>query len=81
MPRFGGEENPMLKVYSGGIFMVLGIIALLAQPVAGVVMIGAGFWMYQRASPGERHQASSLFWGCTLVCMVIVTLAGLAGLA
>lgn len=71
----------MLKVYSGGIFMVLGIIALLAQPVAGVVMIGAGFWMYQRASPGERHQASSLFWGCTLVCMIIVTLAALSGLA
>lgn len=71
----------MLKVYSGGIFIVMGIVALLAQPAAGVVMIGTGFWLHQRASPGERHQASSLFWGCTLVCMIVVTLAALAGLA
>lgn len=70
----------MLKVYSGGALLVLGILALLAQPVAGVVMIGAGFWLYQRASPGDRHKAGSLFWGCTLVCMVVVTLAALAGL-
>ncbi|WP_278619568.1 hypothetical protein [Ectopseudomonas oleovorans] len=65
----------MLNVYLGGILLVLGIIALLAQPTAGVVMIGAGYWIFQRASPGERHQASSLFWGCTMVCMIIVTLA------
>lgn len=51
----------MLNVYLGGILLVLGIIALLAQPTAGVVMIGAGYWIFQRASPGERHQASSLF--------------------
>ncbi|MGK4341632.1 hypothetical protein [Pseudomonas oleovorans] len=65
----------MLNVYLGGILLVLGIIALLAQPTAGVVMIGAGYWIFQRASPGERHQASSLFWGCAMVCMIIVTLA------
>ena len=65
----------MLNVYLGGILLVLGIIALLAQPTAGVVMIGAGYWIFQRTSPGERHQASSLFWGCTMVCMIIVTLA------
>lgn len=61
----------MIKVYAGGTLMVLGLIALIGMPTAGVVMIGAGYWIFQRASPGERHQASSLFWGCTMVCMLL----------
>ena len=61
----------MLRVYAGGTLMVLGLIALIGMPTAGVVMIGAGYWIFQRASPGERHQASSLFWGCTMVCILL----------
>lgn len=65
----------MLNVYLGGTLMVLGLIALIGMPTAGVVMIGGGYWLFQRASPGGRRQASSLFWGCTMACMIIVTLA------
>ena len=67
----------MIKVYAGGTLMVLGLIALIGMPTAGVVMIGAGYWLYQQANHKERYQAASLFWGLALAAMVIVTVAAL----
>jgi multisubunit Na+/H+ antiporter MnhC subunit len=61
----------MLKVYSGGALLVLGILALLAQPVAGVVMIGAGLLppLSQRQKP-----VSSLASHCLLMAVVVTSL-------
>ena len=69
----------MLNVYLGGILLVLGIIALLAQPTAGVVMIGAGYWIFQQSTASQRHGAQSLFFGFALLCMVITGVAALFG--
>lgn len=67
----------MIAVYAAGVLIVLGILALLAQPFIGVAMIGAGYWLYQQANHKERYQAASLFWGLALAAMAIVTVAAL----
>lgn len=40
----------MIKVYAGGTLMVLGLIALIGMPTAGVVMIGGGYWLFQQST-------------------------------
>lgn len=45
----------MLNVYLGGTLMVLGLIALIGMPTAGVVMIGAGYWLFQQSTAAQRH--------------------------
>ena len=69
----------MLNVYLGGILMVLGLIALIGIPAAGVVMIGGGYWIFQQSTPAQRHGAQSLFFGFALLCMVITGVAALFG--
>lgn len=71
----------MLGVYFSGILIIVGVLALLAQPVVGVVMIGAGYWLYQRAKAADRYQAASLFWGMCLVAMLVASAAALLSLA
>ena len=71
----------MIKVYAGGVLMVLGLIALIGMPTAGVVMMGAGYWIFQRSTASQRHGAHSLFFGFALLCMVITGLAALFGFA
>ena len=71
----------MIKVYAGGTLMVLGLIALIGMPTAGVVMIGAGYWIFQQSTASQRHGAQSLFFGFALLCMVIAGLAALLGFA
>lgn len=50
----------MIKVYAGGTLMVLGLIALIGMPTAGVAMIGAGYWLFQQSTAAQRHGAQSL---------------------
>lgn len=69
----------MLNVYLGGTLMVLGLIALIGMPTAGVVMIGAGYWLFQQSTAAQRHGAQSLFFGIALLCMIITSLAALFG--
>lgn len=69
----------MLNVYLGGTLMVLGLIALIGMPTAGVVMIGGGYWIFQQSTPAQRHGAQSLFFGFALLCMVITGVAALFG--
>ena len=71
----------MIKVYVGGTLMVFGLIALIGMPTAGVVMIGAGYWIFQQSTASQRHGAHSLFFGFALLCMVITGVAALFGLA
>jgi hypothetical protein len=67
----------MLKVYAGGVLMVLGMAALVAQPVAGVVMIGGGYWLFTQSSSWDRHHAQSVFFGMALLCLAVVGVAAL----
>ena len=69
----------MLNVYLGGTLMVFGLIALIGMPTAGVVMIGAGYWIFQQSTASQRHGAQSLFFGFALLCMVITGVAALFG--
>ena len=69
----------MLNVYLGGTLMVFGLIALIGMPTAGVVMIGAGYWIFQQSTHAQRHGAQSLFFGFALLCMVITGVAALFG--
>ena len=71
----------MIKVHVGGTLMVLGLIALIGMPTAGVVMIGAGYWIFQQSTASQRHGAHSLFFGFALLCMAITGLAALFGFA
>jgi len=71
----------MIKVYVGGILMVLGLVALIRMPLAGVAMIGGGYWLFQQSTASQRHGAQSLFFGFALLCMIITGLAALFGFA
>lgn len=67
----------MLQVYAGGILMVLGMVALLGNPVVGGVMIGIGFALYRLTSKAKRADAESTFWGFGILCGGILLLVGL----
>lgn len=67
----------MLQVYLGGILMVLGMVALLASPVLGGLMIAAGYGLYKTTSKAVRADAESTFWGFGLLCGAILLLVGL----
>lgn len=67
----------MIQVYLGGILMVLGMVAIIAQPILGVAMIGGGYFLYQKSSSIQRHDATSLFFGFCLLCGAITTVVGL----
>ena len=71
----------MIKVYVGGILMVAGMLAIISQPVAGIAMLGGGYWLFQQSTASQRHGAQSLFFGFALLCMVITGLAALFGFA
>lgn len=70
----------MLKVYLGGILMVLGMFALLANPVLGGIMIAAGYGLYASTKKSIRAEAESVFWGFALLCGVGVTVAAVLGM-
>lgn len=67
----------MLQVYLGGILMVLGMVALLASPVVGGLMIAAGYGLYKTTSKATRADAESTFWGFGILCGAIILLVGL----
>ncbi|WJN61377.1 hypothetical protein [Pseudomonas sp. SO81] len=67
----------MLQVYAGGILMVLGMVALLGNPVVGGAMIGIGFAMYKSTSKATRSDAASTFWGFGILCGAGILLVGL----
>lgn len=69
----------MIASCIGGILMVLGMFAIIAQPVLGLVMIGGGYWLFQQSTASQRHEAQSLFFGFCLLCGAIVAVVGLAG--
>lgn len=71
----------MMKVYVGGILMVIGMLAIISQPVAGIAMLGGGYWIFQLSTAKQRHGAQSLFFGLALVCMLVTGLAAIFGLA
>ncbi|THG87117.1 hypothetical protein E5198_00970 [Pseudomonas sp. A-1] len=68
----------MLRVYSSAILMVLGMVAVVPQPLAGMAMLGIGIWLFLSTTPGQRHEASSLFFGLALLGMAITTLIAIA---
>lgn len=67
----------MLQVYAGGILMVLGMVALLGNPVVGGLMIAAGYGLYKTTSKATRADAESTFWGFGILCGAIILLVGL----
>ena len=69
----------MIKVYVGGILMVAGMLAIISQPVAGIAMLGGGYWLFQQSTASQRHGAQSLFFGFALLCMAITGVAALFG--
>lgn len=70
----------MLKVYAGGILMVLGMFAVFAQPMIGAVMIGGGYLLYSKSTAVQRHDATSLFFGFCLLCGILLGVSALLGL-
>lgn len=70
----------MFKVYIGGIFMVLGMFALFANPVLGGIMIAAGYGLFASTPKSIRAEAESVFWGLALLCGVVVTGAAILGM-
>lgn len=70
----------MLKVYIGGILMVLGMFALLANPVLGGVIIAAGYGLFASTKKATRAAAESTFWGLALLCGAIVTAVAVLGM-
>lgn len=66
----------MIQVYLGGILMVLGMFAIIAQPIVGVAMIGGGYFLFQKSTAIQRHDATSTFFGFCLLCGAITTVAG-----
>lgn len=71
----------MIKVYVGGILMVAGMLAIISQPVAGIAMLGGGYWLFQQSTASQRHGAQSQRTGFALLCMIITGLAALFGFA
>lgn len=61
----------------GGILMVLGMIAIMGQPILGVALIGAGYWLFNSASARQRSDAAGVFFGICLFCMAVLGLASL----
>ena len=43
-------------------------------------MIGAGYWLFQRAKAADRYQAASLFLGMCLIAMLVATAFALLSL-
>ena len=67
----------MLQVWIGGILLVLGMVALLANPVLGGILIAIGYMLYKGTDRATRAAAESTFWGFALLCGVIVGIAAL----
>lgn len=67
----------MLKVYSSGILIVIGMFAIIAQPLAGMLMLGGGIWLFLSTTPGQRHEAGSLFFGVAILGMIVSAVIGL----
>ena len=59
----------------GGILMVLGMVAVMAQPFLGVALIGAGYWLFNSSSASAQSSAASTFFGICLICMVVLAVA------
>lgn len=70
----------MLQVWIGAILLVLGMFMLLANPVAGGILIGIGYLLYKNTSKSTRAAAESTFWGTCLICGVIVGAVAILGL-
>jgi len=70
----------MLQVWIGAILLVLGMFMLLANPVAGGILIGIGYLLYKNTSKATRAAAESTFWGICLLCGAIVGAVAILGL-
>ena len=69
----------MLQVWIGAILLVLGMFMLLANPVAGGVLIGIAYLLYKNTSKATRAAAESTFWGICLLCGTVVGVAAIIG--
>nr|WP_298168299.1 hypothetical protein [uncultured Pseudomonas sp.] len=70
----------MLQVWIGAILLVLGMFMLLANPVAGGILIAIGYALYINTSKATRAAAESTFWGICLICMIVVGAVAFLGL-
>ncbi len=70
----------MVQVYISGILIVLGMVALLGNPVAGGILIAIGYALYANTSKATRAGAESTFWGFALLCGAIVGLVAIISL-
>lgn len=61
----------------GGIMMVLGMFAVIAQPVLGVGLIGGGYWLYNRSNASQRGNAAGTFFGIGVLAMIALAVAAL----
>lgn len=67
----------MFKAWTSAILMVLGMVAVVPKPLAGMAMLGAGIWLFLNTTPSQRHEAGSLFFGIALLGMAITFLVGI----
>jgi|GEM_PF-2677947 len=70
----------MLQVWIGVIVLVLGMVLLLANPVAGGILIAIGYALYANTSKATRAAAESTFWGFALLCGAVVGIVVILGL-
>lgn len=61
-----------MQVWISGALIVLGLFAIVPYPLAGMPMIGLGYFLFEKTTPAQRHDAGSLFFGICLLCMVVV---------
>lgn len=61
----------------GGILMVLGMVALMAQPLLGVILLGVGYWLYNGSTPAQRSAAAGNFFGLGVLAMVALGISAL----
>lgn len=63
----------MLQVYLGGTLLVVGMLALLGNPVIGGVLVAIGAGMFLTSSKDHRSDALAVFGGIAIVCGAVLT--------
>lgn len=66
-----------MKPVFGGILLALGMATVTRFPVAGVIMLGIGYWLLEQSTPSQKQSATSIFFGIALLGMLVTGVAAL----
>jgi hypothetical protein len=53
------------------------MLTLVAQTVLGVIMGGAGWWLYDKSTPAELSGAAGIFFAVGVISMIVLAVASL----